>query len=178
MSGSTSIGMPMLVRALKESRTEDGALSDALTGLLGHLRGRPYGRFFGLHEEALDGVAERFIGRLAEHLRFTEETLFPALREVEPRFERDIETLKTDHRLLRVCAQNLALQLRGGDDKGAYGVVRSFLAVLLDHVHRETEDVDRLVRSLDVLDARRLSIALIDRRRAASREGECQNILQ
>ena len=159
-------------------RDENGTLSDALAGILGHLRGHPYGRFFGRPEEALYGEADRFVRRLAEHLRYTEEALFPALREVEPGSACDIEGLEKDHRLLHLYARDLALQIRGGDKKRAYGVARSFLAVLLDHIQRETEGVDRFMHSLDVSDAQRLLGAFIQRSRPASETSECSNPVQ
>jgi hemerythrin HHE cation binding domain-containing protein len=142
------------------SRSEDGALSDALAGLLGRLRGGRAARFPGTLEEALNGDADRFAARLAGHLRYAEETLFPALEEVEPGPACDLEELKKDHRLFHLYARDLAVQIRDGDQEKAYGLARSFLAVMLDHLQRETDGVDRLVRSLDVVDARRLSRAL------------------
>lgn len=156
-------------------RHEDGTLSDALAGILGRLRGHPYARFMGGPDEALDGETDRFGRRLVEHLRYTEETLFPALREVEPGYACDIERLEKGHRLLHLYARDLALQIRGRDKEGAYGVARSFLAVLLDHIHRETEDVDRFVQSLGVSDSGRLSRALIERRRPAGETRGFQN---
>jgi hypothetical protein len=65
----------------------------------------------------------------------------------------------------------LGLQIRGGSKEGAYGVARSFLALLLDHIRRETKGVERLARSLDVLDARLLSKALMERRPATITSG-------
>ncbi len=143
---------------------EDGALSAGLAGIMGPLRGHPFGRFEGGAEKALHREADRFVERLAGHLRYAEDTLFPALRELERDPACDIEELEKDHRLLHLYARDLAVQIRGRDNEGAYGVARSFLAVLLDHIHRETEDVDRFVHSLDVSDAGRLSRALIERR--------------
>jgi hypothetical protein len=128
-------------------------------------------------EEALYADADRFVGRLAEHLRYTEETLFPALQEVEPGFACDIEGLKKEHRQLHLLARDLGLQIRGGAKEGACGVARSFLALLLDHIRRETKGVERLARSLDVLDARLLSKALVERRPAAGK-GDYQEALR
>lgn len=139
------------------SHGEDGALCDSLAGLVGHLRGRPQG---GASGEALHADADRFVGRLAQHLWYAEEVLFPALRELEPGSSGDIEALERDHRLLHLYARDLGLQLRDGGKDGSVGVARSFLAVLLDHLHRETEGVDRMVRSLD---SQRLSRALGER---------------
>ncbi len=142
------------------SRSEAGALSEALAGLVDHLRGGRPARSLGTPEDALSAEADRFVGGLAAHLRYAEETLFPALEEVEPGAACDLEGLKRDHRLFHLYARDLAIQIRGGEKEKACGLARSFLAVMLDHLHRETDGVDRLVRSLDVVDARRLAGAL------------------
>lgn len=144
-------------------RIQDEALGDALANLLGRLRGYPLARLPALCEGAHGDDADRFAEKLAEHLRYAEETLFPALQELEPGSACDIEGLKKDHRLLHLYAQDLALQIRGGDKEEAHRVARSFLAVLLGHIDRETDGVDKFVRTLDVLDARRLSMALAER---------------
>lgn len=145
-------------------RDEEGALGDALVGLLGHLRGPSYEGLPPGSGEALHREADRFVRKLAEHLRYTEEVLFPALGGLEPGSSRDFRELEAEHRLLHLHARDLALQVKAGDLGAAYGVTRSFLAVLLDHLRRETVGVDRWVGSLDVLDARRLSRALLEGR--------------
>jgi hypothetical protein len=150
-------------------RGEEGALSDVLAGLPGRLRGRPDGRPCEAPGEPLDADADRFVRRLAEHLRYSEETPFPALRKVDPGSACDIKGLKEDHRLFHRCARDLALLIRGGHKERACGDGRSLLAALPDPINRETQGVDRLALSLDVLDAQSLSRAFAKRRPAAGR---------
>jgi hypothetical protein len=123
------------------SRGEDGALSDALAGILGRLRGHPYGPFPGGPEEDLRREADEFIVRLAGHLRYAEDTIFPALQEGGPGSESDLEELEKEHRLLGLYARDLAIEIRDQDRKKGYEVARVFLAVLLHHIHRETKGV-------------------------------------
>ena len=170
MNGGASTGEPALTRDLADRRAEDRALGDALAGLLGHLRGFAYARFYGRPEEALCDEADRFVGRLAKHLRYVEETLFPALGQVEPRFAQDIEALKNEHRRFDSYTRDLAVRILGGDKEGAYEVGRTFLAVLLDHIRRETAGVDRFVHCLDAFDARRMSEAMAEGRRPSDRD--------
>ncbi len=153
------------------SRSKNGDLSDALAGLMDHLRGNRGACSRGTPDEALSGDADRFVGRLSGHLRYAEETLFPALEKIEPGSACNLEELKKDHRLFHLYARDLGLQIRGGDKEKAYGLARSFLAVMLDHLHRESKVVDRFVRSLDVVDARRLSGALAERLPAGASSG-------
>ena len=125
------------------NRGEDGFLSDALAGILGRLRGPRYPRFPGGAEEALQSEADGFVKRLAQHLRYSEENLFPALRTAGPGSAGDLDVLEKDHRLLGLYARNLATQIKGQDREGANGVARTFLAVLLEHLDREMSGMRR-----------------------------------
>ncbi len=135
-------------------RGEDGSLIDALAGALGGLRGHSYGPF----------PADGFPEKLGGHLRFAEETLFPALRALGLSSAGDLGELEEDHRLLGVYARDLAAQLREQHRERACGIARSFLAVLLDHIRRETG-------GLEVSDVARLR-AWIERSRPPA-AGEC-----
>ncbi len=150
---------------------DDETLVDALAGILGHLRACPSGDLRGGSKGALRGAAERFVGKLATHFQYADETVFPTLRRAEPGFAGDIEGLVSDHRLLHSYARDLATQLKAGDDGGAYAVARSFLAVLLDHVNRERTEVARLSSSLQAKDATRLSEFLSNGRREPQSRG-------
>jgi len=119
---------------------EDGAFSAALAGVLGHLRGLSYGRPPGEPEEDIRREADGFLDRLAGHLRHAEETIFPALRMAGSGSASEIEELQKDHRLLGLYARELATRIRSEERETAYGVARSFLAVLLDHLRRENSD--------------------------------------
>jgi len=122
---------------------EDGFLSDALAGILGRLRGPRYPRFSGGAEETLQSEADEFVEKLAQHLRHSEETLFPALRRAGPGSAGDLDVLEKDHRLLGLYARRLATQIKGQGREGATGVARTFLAVLLEHLDREMNGVRR-----------------------------------
>jgi hypothetical protein len=144
------------------SHGEDGALSDALAGILGRLRGYPDGRSPGESEENLHREADGFVMKLAVHLRHAEEAVFPALQKVGWGSAGGIEELEKDHRLLGLYARDLAAEIREKNRERAYGVARSFLAVLLDHIQRETDGVAGFAKALEVSDAARLR-ALIER---------------
>jgi len=122
---------------------EGGALSEVLAGILGQLREHRYPRYRGGVEEDLRSAAEEFVERFAGHLRHAEETLFLDLRKGGRESAADLDELEKDHRLLGLYARDLATQIRGQDREAAYGVARSFLAVLLDHLHRERVGVRR-----------------------------------
>ena len=124
-------------------RDEAMGLVAALMGLMGRIRGHPYGGPPGESEEALHAEADRFILRLAEHLRYTEMTLFPALLKAEPGSSGEIEGPHLNDRLFHLHARDLALQFGGGVTKWAYESARVLLAVLLDHLRREAAEVDR-----------------------------------
>jgi iron-sulfur cluster repair protein YtfE (RIC family) len=119
---------------------ESGALSASLAGVLGRLRGRSDGRPPGAPEEDIHREADGFVDRLAGHFRHSEETIFPALRTAGSRSASEIEELEKDHRLLGRYACELAARIRSQDRAMAYGLARSFLAVLLDHIRRENSD--------------------------------------
>ena len=118
-------------------RDDEGSLVEAWVGLMAQLRGHPHGSFPGGPGADLYGGADRFVTRLAAHLRYTEEVLFPALRESEPGSAHEIEGLRQDHRILHHLVRDFAPQIQGGVTEGAYGDARSFLAVLLDHLRCE-----------------------------------------
>ena len=139
---------------------QNEVLADPLMEILGRLRQYPSRVFVAGFGEALSRHAERFVARLSGHRRQAEDDLFPALRALEPGSACDLESLERDHRTLDVRSRDLALQIGDMAREEAYGATRSVLAALLDHLQREAEDVDQFVRSLDVLDSRRLSVAL------------------
>jgi|SRR6185436_12810103 len=116
---------------------EEGALSAALAGVLGRLRKISYGRPPGEPEEDIHREAEAFGDRLAAHFRHAEETIFPALRTAGPGSASGIEELQSDHRLFGLYARELAVRIRSQERETAYGLARSFLAALLDHIRRE-----------------------------------------
>jgi hemerythrin-like domain-containing protein len=130
-------------------RTHDEALTSDLAGLIGFLRVKPYRAIAQQAEQAVRGSAEHFVATLAEHLLFEEERLFPALRRAAPGKAGAIDRLSEEHQLLRVYARELACRIAGGDDAGAYGVSRSFLVALLDHVERETKLTESILEDLD-----------------------------
>lgn len=115
---------------------EDEALSDSLAAILGRLRGA-YGRYRGGVEDDLHREADGFSERLDGHVRHAEESLFPALLESGTRSGGDVEEFQKDHCLLALYARELVTQIRDKDRERAYLVARTFLALLLDHVHRE-----------------------------------------
>ena len=119
---------------------EDGALSAALAGVLGQLRGLSYGRPPGEREEDIHREADGFVDRLAGHFRHAEESIFPALRKAGSGSASEIEELQKEHRLLGLYARELAARIRSKERETAYGVARSFLAVLLDHIRRENSE--------------------------------------
>jgi hypothetical protein len=143
-------------------RAEGGALSDILADILGHLRGRYYGRFHAGTQEDLHRQADGCVERLAGHFRYAQTTYFPALRKTGVGTAQDIEELEKDHRVLGLHARYLAIQIRDKDEAKAYEVARSFLAVVLHHIRRETGAPDRCAHALEVTDAKRLR-GLIDR---------------
>jgi len=116
---------------------EDGALSAALAEVLGHLRRFSYGRPPGEPGEDIDREADAFVDRLAGHFRYAEETIFPALRTVGSGSASGIEELQKDHQLLGLYARELVVRIRSKERETAYGLARSFLAALLDHIRRE-----------------------------------------
>lgn len=125
------------------------ALGDPLMEIL--VRLREYSSI-GVEErfgEALSRGAHRFAERLAVHRRQAEGRLFPSLRSLKPGSACEFDALEDDHRYLHLQAHDLALHIRGMDQAEAYGLTRSVLASLLDHVRREAEDVDRFIGSLD-----------------------------
>lgn len=142
-------------------RDRDEALCDSLMGIMSRLRGYAPRGFEGGDGELLSREADRFVGRVARHLRYAHRILFPAFRELESNSTPDLERLEEEHRLLRLAARDLGLQIRNLDKEQAYDVSRSLLAVLLDHLRRETEDIDRFVHSLDVSNSGRLARALV-----------------
>jgi hypothetical protein len=144
------------------TRAEPGALSDILADILGHLRGRYYGRFHDGPEEALHRQADGCVERLAGHFRYAQTTYFPELRMTGAEASRDIEELEKDHRILGLHARYLAIQIRDKNETKAYEAARSFLAVVLHHIRRETGAPDRCAHALEVTDAKRLR-GLIDR---------------
>ena len=122
-------------------RSEDIALIDALAGILGRLRGYAFGRSFAGSEDAIHREADGFVERISGHLRYVEKTLFPASPKVRSESAVIVEEFKKDHRLLSLYARTLADHLRRRDNESAYDVGRSFLAALLDHIHREMDAV-------------------------------------
>lgn len=133
------------------------ALGKPLLGLLSRLRAYPPRDGFG---DALSLDADRFVETFAKHRRYADDILFPALRELEPGSACDLESFQGDHRSLQLHARDLALQIGDMGREEAYRSTRSVLVTLLDHLRRETEDVDRFVRSLEESDVRRLERTL------------------
>lgn len=121
-------------------RGEDGALSDALVGVLGRLRGPSYASPQGGPEQHGPLGADGFVDRLVGHFRHAETTLFPALRKDGSGSPSEIEELQRDHWVLGLYARDLVDRLGHKDREGAYQVARSFLAVLLYHLRRENSD--------------------------------------
>jgi len=124
-------------------RGGEAGLGDALVGLMGRLRERAVARSAEGFGVTLQGEADRFVTSLAEHLRDTEETLFAALPGRGPASALRLKRLQQDHRLMHLYARDLAIQIRSGDRREAYGVARSFLAVVMDHLRREAEGSGR-----------------------------------
>ena len=136
---------------------EEAKLTDALAGIVGHLRARP--RPLG-RQESLRASSDRLLEGIQDHLRFGEEAFLPALRRVEPGPAPRLEELEADHGLLHSCARELSVQIRDCDDERAYGLSRSLLAVLLQHFDREGKEARRIAGSLNVRGARRLRESL------------------
>jgi hemerythrin-like domain-containing protein len=156
--------------------SHDGTLTDALAGILTRLRDHPYRMLQTDFEAALRDAADDFIAKLAAHLRHEEEILFPALRELVPWSERELDALEEEHRSLRVFSRSLALRITTRDEEGIRAVGRTFLAALLDHVERETAAVDRAVGSLNADEAVRFAEIINAREAAAkSRADEAAN---
>lgn len=145
------------------SPSRDRALVDALTAMVCDLRSCQLGAPRRETRGALSGAADRFVGKLADHLRYTEEILFPTLREIEPGASHVIERMKKGHRDLGGHLKDLAVRIKAEDDDGAYDVARSFLATALDHFGSETAVLGGIVRSLDDKQTRLLTEALTSR---------------
>lgn len=138
----------------------DGCLSDSLAAIVGRIREMEY---LGVQihlEQALRGSAEQFVRRLADHLRQEEEVLFPALREASAGAAADLEPLEREHRTLHLYAVDLARRIREHDVTGAREVARSFLSALMDHVGRETDEVNGILVGLDPKAAERVAARL------------------
>lgn len=147
----------------------DGSLTDALAGIIGRLHEQPYRMLQAEFAAALRGAADEFIRKLADHLRHEEEVLFPALREVAPWSERELDDLEEEHRVLGVYSRELGCRIHARDEVGVRSVGRSFLAALLDHIRRETKVVDHAVAWLDAPEEARLA-EMLRAREAAMEE--------
>lgn len=134
---------------------EETKLTEALAGLVGSLRARHPGR-----QESLQVSSDEILAGIRDHLRFGEEAFLPALRRAEPAAAPRLEELEKDHRDLNSYAHELSRQIRGSDGGLAYGLSRSFLAVLLKHLDREGKEARRIAGGLSVRGARRLKESL------------------
>lgn len=138
----------------------DRTLVQSLTGIISNLRSRQLGGPRNEPQGSLHRAADRFVGELADHLRYTEEALFPALREIKPGTAYGIEEMEESHRLLQRCVRDLAHRITAQSDEETYEVARSFLATVLDHFGRETAMLGRIVNSFDDLQTQRLTVLL------------------
>jgi hemerythrin-like domain-containing protein len=126
----------------------DGELTDALASLIGYLKLGPYEGVREDVEAALHGSADRFVNRLASHLRHEEEDIFPMLLRHRPGSAPRIDALRLQHAALRAYASEFAQRLGAADRDGAAAVARSFLAALLEHVAAERHVVEELSEGL------------------------------
>ncbi len=136
--------------------TDESTLADRLAGIIGYLRMQRYGDVSHALKDALHGACDKFVRRLADHLRHEEEVLFPGLLEASPGSAAMLEEIRQEHRLLHIYARELGVRLRARDEDGAFAVARSFLGALFDHIQREGDAVDSIVRSLDEAAARKI----------------------
>ncbi len=130
------------------TQMHDGALTESLAALIGYLRLGGYDGLRNALDEAITQGADRFIGLLAKHLRQEEDILFPALREASPAAEEILRPLQEQHASLRVFASEFAQRIAVDDRDGACDVARSFLAALLEHIGREDQAVEALMKRL------------------------------
>jgi hemerythrin-like domain-containing protein len=120
----------------------DGVLTGALADLLAQLRSAPYQGVIDEVQNASQGAADVFIGKLADHLRKEEEVLFPAILRADPGAAGKLEALLREHRQLRAHAVRLARRIRGRDARKAGEVARDFLAALYVHIDHERRVVE------------------------------------
>ena len=142
------------------SHEGDGALTNSLAGIVCNLRSRRYADLHGDAQAALRGACEEFIRLLAEHLEQEEGVLLPVLLQADPSAAPEIDLFREEHRLLHLCARNLALCVRARDEEGACEIGRSFLAMLMNHVERESKTVNRIVQTLPPATLKRLAACL------------------
>ena len=142
------------------SHEGDGALIHSLAGIVCDLRSRRYADLQGDAQAALRGACEEFMRLLAEHLDQEEGVLLPVLLEADPSAAPEINLFREEHRLLHVYARDLALCVRAGDEEGACGISRSFLAMLMNHVDLESKTVNRIVQILPPPTLKRLAACL------------------
>lgn len=157
LGGVAGAGGAVRLMDATASPAHDRTLVQALTGIVSDLRSRQLGVSRQEPRESLRGAADRFVGTLADHLRYTEDSLFPALRELTPGADHALEGMEEGHRLLRRHVGDLALRIKTESDEGAYETARLFLATVLDHFGRETAMVEGIVHSLDAPQTRRLT---------------------
>src|SRR6185295_12444512 len=85
----------------------DTALLGALTDLVSELRSRQLAPERPQDGAALRGRSDRLSRTLATHLQYTEETLFPLLRQLKPAAARLLEGMEKSHWPLRISARDL-----------------------------------------------------------------------
>jgi CheY-like chemotaxis protein len=153
----------------------DSTLTSALSGIIRRLRGRRYEDLQNVLKNVLHGHAVHFAGDLAEHLRYEEEVLFPSLAELKASARPELELLEKEHDRLRDYSKKLAQRLTQGDGAGAADLARTFLAVLLEHMERESAAVDAIVAPLGFAASLDLGRRLLQRRLRVSLRGGPRN---
>ena len=142
-----------VLKATREDREpadtlHDSSLTNALAGIIERLRTRRYEGLKAFLQDLLRGETLEFTGDLAQHLKYEEEILFPALAELKPEARPRLGEVEEEHERLREFSRRLAHRLREGDASGAVAVAREFLAALLEHIDRESALVNEVVTPL------------------------------
>lgn len=155
----------MMARSLDE-RTRSAnnqALLDALTEVVNDLRIRQLTGSPMATRVSLRQGTDRLARTLANHLRYTEETLFPALRELQPGAKGVLDGMESSHWPLRQSARDLTAQMKVEDEGESHRTARTFLAMLMNHVGVEATALNGILGALEEGQSRRLNQVLSER---------------
>ena len=126
----------------------DEALVNALTEIVSELRTRQLSEAEETRPGARRGGTDRLDRTLATHFRYTEETLFPALRALTPGAAGTLDEMEKSHWPLRESARNLSARMKIEDDVEGHLMARSFLATVMGHVAGEADILRGILQSL------------------------------
>ena len=134
----------------------DGKLADTLAGIIGELRLRGYCSIQWKLDDALLGDCDLFVKQVSEHLRQEDDILLPSLLQADPSSQAEIDDYRKDHRSLSQYAKELTQHIQANDDQNACRVARDFLALMMDHMARESKTVNRILESMGPEESGRL----------------------